>query len=57
MAKNWFGLVQDDIIDVHIADGLEFIKQAANNGKFYIAMPAHALFIKRVAVSFKSISD
>jgi spermidine synthase len=30
VAKNWFGLSDD--IRIHIGDGLEYIKNAANSG-------------------------
>jgi spermidine synthase len=32
VAENYFGLVQSDRLKVEIADGLEFIKNAAQKG-------------------------
>lgn len=34
VAKNWFSLVSDDRMKVHICDGLDFIQNAVNKSKF-----------------------
>ncbi len=38
VAKDYFGLVLDDRMDVVIEDGLKFLSKAANNGKSYNAI-------------------
>ena len=32
MAKNWFGLKEDENLKVHIEDGLKFVSDAAKQG-------------------------
>lgn len=36
VAKNWFSLVSDDRMKIHICDGLDFIQNAVNKSKFIV---------------------
>lgn len=38
IAKKWFNLVTDNRLQVHLSDGLAFIKKAVTNGVFYFIL-------------------